>query len=417
VSGTKTVLEKLTAGWWAMQPDSVREDIRTIVNDRMMEESERVARIDAVLSDFPLAQQYAAERQRARTNGAHPDASVDDELDDWQPVDLGPALRGEIVRHTPTILRRADGQGLFYAGQVNGIHGDSGAGKGWVVLAAVAQELDAGNHTLWVDAEDPNETTIVGRLLDIGVDPQVIEERFHYINPKSPVGLTAVRLLLDYVEKWAVSLVVLDSIGELFGLEGISEDKDVEVGPWMRRVARPLALAGPAVIPIDHGTKAADNPLHPSGSKRKRAAVTGASYLVEVVRPLARGKEGAVRLRCAKDRHGCYAKGEHAATIEVTSYPDGGVTLNVWQPMPSETATPDLPVILAARAAVKAAKAEAEPISRNALEGLMKLKGRAAMKRAGIDLALARGALKETAGPRGARLLTYISELPEKDEQ
>ena len=76
-----------------------------------------------------------------------------------------------------------------------------------------------------------------------------------------------------------MTLAVVDSLGEAFGLEGIDENHDVEVAPWLRRVARRLADAGLSVLLLDHSTKSADNPRRPSGSKRKRAAITGASYL------------------------------------------------------------------------------------------------------------------------------------------
>ena len=73
---------------------------------------------------------------------------------------------------------------------------------------------------------------------------------------------------------------------------------------WMRRVPRPLAAAGAAVVPIDHITKSGDNNLYASGTQRKRAGITGASYLVENRSPFSQGHRGMSRLVCAKDRHG-----------------------------------------------------------------------------------------------------------------
>src|ERR687898_486158 len=124
------------------------------------------------------------------------------------------------------------------------------------------------------------------------------------------------------------------------GLEGVDEDRDVQVGPWLRRVARRLAdSTGAGVIIIDHSTKAKDNPLFPSGSKRKRAAITGASYHVEAVAPRS-----------------------------------------------AESADEKLRVI--ARAAIRAAKNADRPLSGRELEELMNVKASAQRKRAGIDYAL-----------------------------
>src|SRR5262249_34274717 len=159
-------------------------------------------------------------------------------------------------------------------------------------------------HVIWIDFED-DETVIVGRLHeDFGVDAEIIAHQLHYYRPTEPFTAKAVQMIRAVAVEYDVVMTVIDSVGEAFGLEGINEDKDVEVGPWMRSVARPLADAGPAVVILDHSTKAADNPLHPSGSKRKRAAITGQSYLLEAPRPLTREHGGLLRMTCAKDRHG-----------------------------------------------------------------------------------------------------------------
>jgi hypothetical protein len=362
---------------------------------------------------------YNLVERRRLVNGGDDDEDGEDEDEDiaadWDFVDLGPALRGEIVRAQPTVLERTDGRGLLYPGQVNGIHGDSGAGKGWVALAAVIAELEAGHHVAWVDAEDPNETSIVERLLALFVLPDVISRLFHYVNPKTAARPLAIKRLLTGIDQWNVTLVVLDSVGELFGLEGLDENKDFDVGPWMRRVARPIALAGPAVLLVDHSTKAADNPLYPSGSKRKRAAITGAAYLAQDIKALGRGLAGVIRLTCAKDRHGNYHKGQAAASVTVESDGDT-VTLKVWTPSHAEADAPQLPVILAARDAVKAARTEDRPLSLRQLVNFMQIKAGRDTKIAGIEVAVARGALTVEDGARGSRLHTYVGELPDNPD-
>ncbi len=246
----------------------------------------------------------------------------------WLRVDLGPALAGAVERVTPTVFTRDDGRALFYPRRVNGLHGDSGIGKSMVVAVAVAQELNAGHDVGWIDLEDPDPTTLIERLRLLGVNDRIISGRFHYYAPHEPFTDAAVAALARDATGWAV--LVIDSMGEAFGLEGLDENKDVDVGPWLRRVARVLADAGPAVVLIDHSTKAADNPLHPSGSKRKRAAITGASYLLDVIQPLTRDAGGKLRLVCAKDRHGSYRRGDVVAVVDMAVYPDKGVSVKVW---------------------------------------------------------------------------------------
>src|SRR5690606_34602190 len=145
-------------------------------------------------------------------------------------------------------------------------------------------------------------------------------ERFHYLSPGVEADEHAVGMVVDLVESVGASLVVIDSVGEAFGLEGLNENNDNEVAPWLRRVARRLADTGAAVGLVDHSTKSSENPLFPSGSKRKRAAITGAQYLVEATRPLTKEHGGQLRLTCGKDRHGNYRRGEAAAVLDFTVY-------------------------------------------------------------------------------------------------
>jgi hypothetical protein len=346
-------------------------------------------------------------------NAAVSSLLVDDSL---QPVDLEPVLNGSAMQPVPDLLTRDDGQSLLYPGAVNGVHGQSGDGKGWVVCHLVTENARKGRRTLYLDLEDTAHS-ITARLLLLGMDAADILNWLVYVRPQVPLENDAVAELLRTVEKRNVACVVIDSLGEAFALEGLNEDKDVEVGPWYRRVVRPLADTGAAVVIVDHSTKAADNPLHPSGSKRKRAAITGASYLAEAIEPFVKGKGGRLRLTCAKDRHGTYRRGEAVGDVVMTTGLLSDLRLSLYAP--SVTAAEDAPVptILAARAAVKAAKEANQPLSQKALAGLMKIRLGSDGKRGGIDFAVSSGALVETSGPHRSRLFTYVHDLEEKEDE
>lgn len=335
-------------------------------------------------------------------------------LESWSPVDLGPVVDGNHASPVPEIFVTRDGsRAVFYRGRVNGVHGDSGIGKSWLVLAAVAQVLAAGNRALIVDYE-ANATEIVARLRSLGCDRQQIVGQLVYVQPNHPTGDLAVAQLIEQITP-DTDFVVIDSLGEAFGLDGIDENSDADVGPWLRRVARRLADAGPAVVLVDHGTKAADNPLHPSGSKRKRAAITGASYLVSTTKPPTRDQPGVLLLTCAKDRHGTYARGKPAATADITPYPDGGVTVNLHPAItPAGDDSPGGAVEAIARAVVRLVRDEHRPMSRNEIEERVEIKARATTKRAAIDFAIGRGALTVSRGPKGAQLHTYIHDLEQE---
>lgn len=339
-------------------------------------------------------------------NGAHKatQAPISEESPvdpSFHPIDLGPVLDGTAQQPEPTVMRRDDRQALFYAGQINGLHGDSGTGKGWIILYAIVQQLAGGRQVMMIDAEDIAQS-IIARLRMLGATDEAIAERFIYIRPSAPFHLAEVDYLVDLAEWRDVSLCVIDSLGECFGLDGVDENHDAEVRPWMRHVARRLADAGPAVVIIDHSTKANDNPLHPSGSKAKRAAVGGASYLVTASVPLTATAGGRLQLTCAKDRHGTYARGEHVADLVMVIDPlIGSRRCDLYAPAPA-TAT-DLPIELAARAAVKAVEEHGQMTFR-LLRERMAFKGRNETRTAGIELAVSRGDLFESPGPRHARL-------------
>jgi hypothetical protein len=336
--------------------------------------------------------------------------------DSWAPVDLWPVLNGEVVALAPTVLIGEDGRGLFYAGRVNGVHSDSGIGKSWLVALATAQEIGAGRHVIVIDLED-DAPSMVSRLRDLGVAPERIGECLHYHRPTEPFEDAAVATIEAEARQHAVTLIAIDSVGEAFGLEGINEDKDAEVGPWLRRVARRLADTGACVLLVDHGTKAADNPLHPSGSKRKRAVITGASYLVEAPRPLTREDGGWLRLVTAKDRHGHRRRGAEACTVEFTKYPDGGMTVHVWPPSASRSEhTPEGKLLVAARAAVRAARDAGRPLSQRQLLELMPVKVSGEAKKAGIETAVGLGALRTEDGPRRSVLHVYVCDLTDDQE-
>jgi len=257
-------------------------------------------------------------------------------------------------------------------------------------------------------------------MLSMLVPRDAIAEYLHYHRPVEPVTTNARDHIIEQCVTYGISLVVIDSLGEAFGLQSINEDLDAEVGPYLRLMFRPIAEAGPAILLIDHSTKSKDNPLYPSGSKRKRAAITGASYFISSdsppVKPTgAEPTEGRLKVTCAKDRHGTYRQREHIATVSVVSYPDGAMSCKVWPADIEQDRTAG--VLLASRAAVRAAKDANRPLSQTALIEAMRERHKARRESliAGIEDAVASGYLREVPGPRNARHFHYnhLSEVPD----
>lgn len=253
--------------------------------------------------------------------------SIDDVGGSWStPVNMVDVLNGTAVQPQPTILARTDGVALFYAGSINGIHGESGLGKGWVALTAAAEQIRAGNTVVYLDMED-TLVSIVSRLKILGLSVDEIGRGLVYIRPDDPTSPAEIARLVALCADLRPALVIVDSLGEAFGLDGIDENSDAEVAPWLRKVPRAIAETGACVIIVDHVTKALDNPLYPKGSGRKRGAVGGAAYLVEAMKPLTKGQGGKLRLTCAKDRNGTHTRG--AVSAEIVYSPSGDTDMLV----------------------------------------------------------------------------------------
>lgn len=239
----------------------------------------------------------------------------------FDPVDLEPYLGGDAELVRADLLELDGGRAILHRARLNGIHGDSGAGKSWLVALVVRDELDAGHGVVVVDLED-TPAPLIARLRQIGVADEAIRRGLVFLHPDEAFTPGNVERLVSIVRTRRARHVLLDSLGEAFALEGIDENADAEVAPWLTRVIRHIIdTTGAGVTLIDHITKAGDNPLHPSGSKRKRAAVTGTSWLVVALEPFTLAEGGRIALRCGKDRHGEYRRGDTVAHL-VMSPPD-----------------------------------------------------------------------------------------------
>lgn len=361
-----------------------------------------------------------ADRREEQDPGPDDDPEPGAVLGTWAFHDMAAVIAGDQTRHEPTLLRRSDGRCLLYPGRINGIHADSGVGKGWIAQQASAEHLTAGGHVVWVDLEDPGAELIVERFQALGVDPDVLVEQLHYLNPSDPAGPATIATIVASLEEFGECLVVIDSVGESLGLEGLDEDRDLDVDQWKRKVALPFERAGHTVLLIDHATKAKDNPLHPSGSKRKRALISGSSWNVEEVVPFDRTHNGKLRLVCAKDRQGNYRRKEVGAWVHVD--PTGAV-MQVYLEAPADTDTvpaADAETIVVMRRVVAAIHAAGpDGLGVTELRSAVRLKARGVRNQTIDDCAVYAaqlGAITVTAGGPGVKKVhRYARDLTDDD--
>lgn len=261
----------------------------------------------------------------------------------WEPVDLVALMDTNYEPPKPTILARTDGRCLLYAARINQLLGESGSGKSWIALAATAQQLHAGHAVLYIDYED-HPAGIITRLIQLGVPAHIIASHLTYISPELAWNPTARDALEAILTETSPTLAVIDSTGESMSLDGVKPNDDDAVATWHRNLPRWIAHHGPAVLLNDHIPKAQDAPTgFAIGSQRKRAAIDGASYRVDVKVAPAKGAEGHLTLTVAKDRAGYWQHGKLAAQVTII---DSGSAINLRIIEPTDV---DRPTVLMER--------------------------------------------------------------------
>ncbi|GHC27023.1 MULTISPECIES: DnaB-like helicase N-terminal domain-containing protein [Streptomyces rochei group] len=230
------------------------------------------------------------------------DSTPEGGTSDWAEVDLNPVLDGTHKPAQPTVGARNDGIGLFYPGRVNGIQGESEAGKSWVALICCLVEMNRGCHVFYLDFED-SEEGIVGRLMLLGANPDDVRTYFHYIRPATAPTPATIKTLGRRITDLRATLAVLDGVTEAMTMMGLELKENSDIAKFGRTLLRPLADTGAAVVSLDHVVKNNESRGRYSlGGVHKLNAVDGVQYMLEAVHPFGVNTEGRSRLRIAKDR-------------------------------------------------------------------------------------------------------------------
>lgn len=249
--------------------------------------------------------------------------------DDWRCIDLTDIANGVVEPPTPTILLPAGAsQALIYPGTVNSLFGESGAGKTWVALAAIAEVIASGHTAMLIDLEDSIHG-IYSRLVGLGLDPADIVARFAYVAPETAWRPDAADVFRGELADRDPALVVIDSTGEAMAAGGVKGNDDNEVARWFHVFPKAIARRGPAVLLTDHIPKDPNAPTaYAIGSQRKRAAINGAAYRVDAIKAPSRNHDGLLKIVTAKDRHGWHTQGRTASMVNITRT-DGGTAVTL----------------------------------------------------------------------------------------
>ncbi|MDQ4491124.1 DnaB-like helicase N-terminal domain-containing protein [Sinomonas sp. ASV486] len=204
----------------------------------------------------------------------------------------------------PEVLTRTDGAAIFYTGKVNYLYGDPETGKTFVALAAAVDVLGRGGSAAFLDLDHNTMQAVVARLVHLGADPGALADpgRFRYAEPEDAEGLL---LYVADLRAWRPGIVVLDSVGEMLPMLGLSSNSPDDFTRGCADVLGPLAKAGACVVGIDHLAQSAESrAMGPTGTKAKKRALDGSMLRVTQKRQFVPGSGGSCSLALTKDRHG-----------------------------------------------------------------------------------------------------------------
>lgn len=223
-------------------------------------------------------------------------------------IDLGPWLDGTYVPPQPTVGGcRSDSVCMLYPSRWHTVIALTTAGKSWLGLWHAAGELNAGNFVVYLHFEEADPGGTLERLRMLGVDTEIVRERFHW---------------LDCGERWEAgdfaaelegmptkpTLVVLDGINAACTQHGWKPNDPDAVGNYRSRFVSPATRRGAAVVSLGHPPKARDrqDERHGYGATGWLDEVDGVGFRLVASKeePIGRGRKGHSSLYVVKDRPG-----------------------------------------------------------------------------------------------------------------
>jgi hypothetical protein len=360
-------------------------------------------------------------------------AKADDERTTWEPIDLGPWLRGDIAPPQPPSVgaRRSDGIQLIYPGREHALVGETESGKTWLALACVAAELIDSHRVVYVHYEEGSPESTIERLRLLGVpDDLLLPPQFRFVAPQQAAHKEWIKALLDPTP----TLVVHDGVNEAMSLHGAEIEKADGAATFRRRLITPFLRIGAATIACDHLPMTRNSSRRDAyGSVHKGNALDGARIALENRSPFGRGLRGVSHVYVTKDRPGhLRAQGKPdklpgktyiGTLIGDGSDPFSPFSLMFYPPKPDDQPT--------------TAKSEADEIAETVWQVITALPDRTAgslralyaqMRKAGhqfteekahdaVDDLIADGRLREVPGKRGAQGFQAVTTAAEADSE
>jgi hypothetical protein len=238
------------------------------------------------------------------------------------PVPVADLMEKGVVRQKAKVGLIEGARPLFPPRALSMIFGADNTGKSLMMMAIAAQEMRLGHNVLWIDYEDPEDNTpLIERFLMIGVPVSQARKHLTVFAQKTALRPAHTDQWFTLIREQQITLVVIDSYGELIGRSGLDENRDADIGNINAACLKRLASQGAAVVIIDHTTKVGSLEWS-AGSKRKRASINGAAFALSVEtdgenHQFTAQESGHTNIFCMKSRLGTYKRGELVGVMEV----------------------------------------------------------------------------------------------------
>jgi AAA domain len=159
--------------------------------------------------------------------------------------------------------------GLLVRAMHHVIYGTKESGKTWLLLVTAAQLVARGETVVWVD-EEMGRRDLANRLKTLAADPDVVNERFVYLEYPALDGSSGSRALWAMLlEAKRPALVVVDAQTEVLAAADLNENLGTDVAKWNSWYLSPARAIGAATAFIDHTGH--DTSGRPVGSRHKGA--------------------------------------------------------------------------------------------------------------------------------------------------